>query len=153
MNNIMKHCGGFMRLLKTMALSILLVTSATAKVKNADDFYAHKAVKLYYEPLDHRGTQWYADPLRINSPENDNLKPENFWLHVYSEGYYGFFNQYVEIDCKEPIKSHVRTADGEKISFKDSMALPNNPEQTHDTTYPFRIDRGAVEGIFSYYCL
>lgn len=67
------------------------MTSATAKVKNADYFYAHKAVKLYYEPLDHRGTQWYADPLRINSPENDNLEPEKFWLHVYSEGYYGVF--------------------------------------------------------------
>lgn len=64
-----------------------------------------------------------------------------------------FFNQYVEIDCKEPIKSYVRTAEGEKIIFKDSMALPNNREKTHDTIYPFRMDRGAVEGIFSYYCL
>lgn len=142
------------RSLLYLAMNIFALSSANAAIDNASQFYQNQEVELYYDMIDSsRGTTWYAKPLRINSPQDNSSKPDNMWLHVWSDGYYGFFNQYVEIDCKNPIKSHVRTADGNKISFKESMSYSDNPETTIDTTYPYRINRGAVEGLFEYYCL
>ena len=142
-------------LLTGLAVVTLMLGHANARIHNANDFYSEQNVELYFEPLGdgYRGTTWFAKPLRIDAPKDSSLKPEIMWLHLYSEGYYGFFNQYVIVNCKEPTKSHIRTADGDKISFKQSMAYPNNPEQTHDTTYPYRIDRAVVESIFKHYCL
>lgn len=147
MNTIIKMMIG-------LAVCSMAFSPANAKINNGNDFLNKQNVELYYDPLGDgvRGTTWSANPLRIQSPNNQSLKPEVMWIHLHSEGYYGLFNQYVEINCKEPVKSHIMTADGEKISLKKSMSYPDTPESTYDTTYPDRIDRAVVESIFSYYC-
>ncbi|OXL24651.1 hypothetical protein [Psychrobacter sp. DAB_AL32B] len=144
----MKVLRGFLACLAVTAVSL---NSTNAKINNGNDFFNNQQVEVFDQPLGDgvRSTTWYAKPLRVQLPENNALKPEVMWLQVYSDGYTGIFNQYVEINCKEPVKSHIMTADGDKISLKKSMAYPNNPR---DKNFTDRIDRDAVGGIFSYYC-
>lgn len=144
----MKFLRGF---LACLAITAVALNSTNAKINNGNDFFNNQQVEVFDQPLGDgvRSTTWYAKPLRVQLPENDALKPEVMWLQVYSDGYTGIFNQYVEINCKEPAKSHIMTADGDKISLKKSMSYPDNPR---DKNFTDRIDRDAVGGIFSYYC-
>ena len=138
-------------LLTCLAITAVSLSSANAKINNGNDFFKNQQVEVFNQPLGDgvKSTTWYAKPLRIQLPENNALKPEVMWLQVYSTGYTGAFNQYVEINCKEPVKFHIMTADGDKISFKTSMAYPDDP---WDDNFINHIDRDAVGGIFSYYC-
>ena len=129
-----------------LAITVFALGSANAKFNNGNDFFKNQQVEVFEQPVGDgvRSTTWYAKPLRIQLPENNALKPEVMWLQVYSDGYTGVFNQYVEINCKEPVKSHIMTADGDKISLKKSMAYPDDP---WDKNFTDRIDRDAVGGI------
>ena len=134
-----------------LAITVFALGSANAKINNGNDFFKNQQVEVFEQPVGDgvRSPTGDAKPLRIQLPENNALKPEVMWLQVYSDGYTGVFNQYVEINCKEPVKSHIMTADGDKISLKKSMAYPDDP---WDKNFTDRIDRDAVGGIFSYYC-
>lgn len=84
-------------LLAFLAITAVSLGSVNAKINNANDFFADQNVEVYDQPAGDgvRSTSWYAKPLRIQAPENESLKPKVMWLHVYSEGFTGNFNQYV----------------------------------------------------------
>ena len=124
------------------------LSSANAKITNAHDFWTKE---FSYEPAnaDKGDDFWYAKPLRIQAPSDEKLKPQIMWVHLHSTGYSGVFNQYVEINCKEPIKSHIMIGADENMSLKDSMAIDWDP---WNDDYKYRIDRNVVGELFSFYC-
>ena len=144
----------FNKVLINIALtSFITSTPAIAKVKNANDFFSAQSVEIYNDPLGDgvRSTTWHAKPFVILSPSDRNRKPEVMMVYLSSEGYYGAFGDNVEINCKNPRESYIvsGTLNGKKISFKESMAYPDDP---WDKNFEKRIDRKAVEGLFKHFC-
>ncbi|HAO59186.1 MAG TPA: hypothetical protein DCQ89_02015 [Psychrobacter sp.] len=142
------------KILASITLTGLIIsTPAIAKIKNADDLFSIEEVEIWDDPVGDgvRSTTWTAKPFVILSPSDRKLKPEVMMLYVSATGYEGVFENLVQIDCKNPVKSHVvdGNPNGRNISFKESMAYPDDP---WDENFGKRIDRKAVEGLFRHFC-
>lgn len=133
--------------------SLATSTPAVAKIKTVDEFLKEDKVMIYSSPVvnSSNSTNWYANPYAVLSPTKRHLKPEIMMIYVSSEGYSNGFENLVQLNCKNPIQSHIvhDPLNDRSISFKESMAYPNNRS---DKNFVNRLDRGAVEALFNRYC-
>lgn len=130
---------------------MIIGQAANAKAMTSQEILKLKDVIIYEEPVTEteKTTDWYASPIMVMNENAKTKKPEAIFFFVKSTGYYGAFENHVQINCVNPSESFVKMDNNKTISLKTSMAFEENP---YDDNFKYRIDRKAVEGIFAKFC-
>lgn len=132
-------------------VGVMLSQTANAKAMTSKEILKLKDVIIYEEPVidTEKTTDWYATPITVMAENAKTRRPEAIFFFVESTGYYGAFANHVQINCVNPSESFVKIDNNKNIILKTSMAFEENP---YDKNFEYRMDRKAVEGIFSKFC-
>ena len=132
-------------------VGMMLGQTANAKVMTSQEILKLKDVIIYEEPVvdTEKTTDWYATPIAVMAENAKTRRPEAIFFFVESTGYYSALANHVQINCVNPSESFVKIDNNKNISLKTSMAFEENP---YDKNFEYRMDRKAVEGIFSKFC-
>lgn len=141
----------FTKPLAIIFIGVMLGQTANAKAMTSQEMLKLKDVSIYKEPVidTEKTTDWYATPIVVMAENAKTKKPETIFFSVKSTGYYGAFTNNVQINCVNPSESFIKIDNDKTISLKTSMAFEENP---YNDNFEYRMDRKAVEGIFTKFC-